>query len=453
MKVYDTLSGKKEEFLPQGSEVKMYVCGLTPYDRCHVGHAMSYLVFDIVHRYLEFRGYRVKYVQNFTDVDDKIIARANELGIPFKEVAERFIEEYFADMDALNIKRADIYPRATQEISDIIQAVKGLVDKGYAYEASGNVYFRVKSFPDYGKLSHCGLEEFIAESRVEAGEGKQDPFDFALWKGSKPGEPWWESPWGKGRPGWHIECSVMSLKYLGETLDIHGGGRDLIFPHHENELAQSECFTGKSPFVRYWLHNGLMQLGEDKMSKSTGKLVTVKEMLQKYSSDALRMLVLSSHYRSPITYSEEKLDAAERAVERLRHALTSGEGELPVEIDLEGYKQKFIKAMDDDFNTARALGVLFDLAREINREREKGAEMNSARQTLKELAGVLGLTLEERVEDLGPAAPFIELLISVRDELRKERNFPLADEIRSRLKEQGIKLEDTPKGTIWRREK
>ena len=454
MKVYNTLSGRKEEFLPPGSEVRMYVCGVTPYDICHIGHAMSYIVFDVIRRYLEFRGYRVKYVQNFTDVDDKIIARANELGVPPKELAEKFIEEYFSDMDALNIKRADVYPRATEEIPDIIEVVRELIAKGHAYDSDGDVYFRVRSFPEYGKLSHRSLEEMLAGARVEVGEGKQDPLDFALWKKSKSGEPWWESPWGRGRPGWHIECSVMSLKYLGETLDIHGGGQDLIFPHHENEIAQSECFTGKSPFVRYWLHNGLMQLGEDKMSKSTGKLVTVKEVLRKYSPDALRMLVLSSHYRSPLAYAEENLEAAERAVERLRRALAPGEGKLSVEIEVEDHRRRFVEAMDDDFNTAQALAVSFDLAREINRERERGANVSAAQQALKEFASVLGLILKERGrEELAPAAPFIELLISVRNDLRAAGNWPLADKIRSQLRELGIKLEDTPKGTTWLKER
>ncbi len=453
MKVYNTLSGKKEEFLPPGSEVRMYVCGVTPYDICHIGHAMSYIVFDVIRRYLEFRGYRVKYVQNFTDVDDKIIARANQLGTSPKELAEKFIAEYFSDMDALNIKRADVYPRATEEIPDIIEVVKELIAKGHAYESDGDVYFRVRSFPEYGKLSHRSLKEMLAGARVEVGEGKQDPLDFALWKKSKPGEPWWESPWGRGRPGWHIECSVMSLKYLGETLDIHGGGQDLIFPHHENEIAQSECFTGKAPFVRFWLHNGLMQLGEEKMSKSTGKLVTVKEVLQKYSPDALRMFVLSSHYRSPLIYAEENLKSAEKAAERLRRALEPGEGKSPAEIAVEDYRQRFIEAMDDDFNSARALAALFDLAREINREREREADISAAQRELRELTSVLGLTLAERpMEDLAPALPFIELLISVRNELRAAKNFQLSDKIRQKLSELGIKLEDTPKGTIWRRE-
>ncbi len=309
MKIYNTLSGRKEDFIPQSDTVKMYVCGVTPYAPSHLGHAMSYIVFDTIRRYLEFRGYKVKYVQNFTDIDDKIIARANESGISARELAQKFIDQYFADMDALNIKRADVYPRATEEIPKMLEVIEGLIRKGHAYEAGGDVYFRVKSDPDYGKLSHRTLDGMMAGARIEVGQAKEHPLDFTLWKAAKPGEPQWQSPWGQGRPGWHIECTAMSLKYLGQTLDIHGGGQDLIFPHHENEIAQSESFTGVKPFVRYWLHNGLMQLGEEKMSKSTGKLIGIREVLEKYGADAIRLWVLSSHYRSPITYSDENLDS------------------------------------------------------------------------------------------------------------------------------------------------
>src|SRR4030043_1590508 len=299
MKIYNTLSGRKEEFTPQGNVVRMYVCGVTPYAPSHLGHAMSYIVFDTIRRYLEFRGYNIKYVQNFTDIDDKIIARANEKDISARDLAQRFIDMYFADIDALNIKRADIYPRATEEIPKIIEIIEGLVKRGHAYQAGGDVYFRVNSDRDYGKLSHRTLDGMMAGARIEIGEAKEYPLDFTLWKATKPGEPQWQSPWGQGRPGWHIECSAMALKYLGETLDIHGGGQDLIFPHHENEIAQSEGFTGVKPFVRYWLHNGLMQLGEQKMSKSTDKLIGIRETLSKYSADSVRLWVLSSHYRSP----------------------------------------------------------------------------------------------------------------------------------------------------------
>jgi len=451
VKIFNTLSGQKEEFAPKGDVVKMYVCGVTPYSECHIGHAMSYITFDVVRRYLEFKGYRVKYVQNFTDVDDKIIDRAHQMGIPPSELAQKFIDQYFVDMDALNIRRADIYPRATEEIPKIVEMVQGLVDRGHAYEAEGSVYFRVKSCPDYGKLSHQDLDALQAGARVEAGAEKEHPLDFTLWKAAKPGEPSWDSPWGKGRPGWHIECSAMSLKYLGETLDIHGGGRDLIFPHHENEIAQSESFTGVVPFVRFWMHNGLVQLGEEKMSKSLGVLVTVKEALERFSPDAIRLFILTSHYRSPLSFSEQGLEAAERGAERLRQALRSCEGgQGAAGIDVARYRQGFIEAMDDDFNTAQAVAVLFSLARDINRARTEDGDVQQARETLLELAGVLGLSLEEREISLA-AQPFIELLVSVRSELRKEKLWHLADSIRSSLEELGIAIEDTPTGTVWRR--
>ena len=451
MKIFNTLSGQKEEFTPQGEVVKMYVCGVTPYSECHIGHAMSYIVFDVVLRYLRFKGYKVKYVQNFTDVDDKIIDRANQLGISASELAERFIARYFADMDALNINRADVYPRATEEIPKIIEVIQGLIDKGHAYEAEGDVYFRVRSDLDYGKLSQQDLEALQSGCRVEVGSEKEHPLDFALWKATKPGEPCWESPWGEGRPGWHIECSAMSLRHLGETLDIHGGGRDLIFPHHENEIAQSESFTGVTPFVRYWMHNGLVQLGEDKMSKSLGVLVTIKEVLERFRPDAVRLFILSSHYRGPVSFSEEGLEAAERGMERLRVAARGEDkGEGTASIDIGAFRQSFVEAMDDDFNTAQAIAVMFDLARETNRARSEGMDVEQAQQTLLELAGVLGLTLEEREVSLA-AQPFIDLLISIRSDLRKEKQWQLADKIRSSLEEMGIVVEDTPKGTVWRR--
>lgn len=451
MRIFNTLSGQKEDFTPQGEAVKMYVCGVTPYSECHVGHAMSYITFDVVRRYLEFRGYQVRYVQNFTDVDDKIIERANLKGIPARDLAERYIAEYFDDMDALNVRRADVYPRATEEIPKIIEVVKGLVDKGHAYEANGDVYFRVRSDPDYGKLSHQDLDALQSGARVDVGEEKEHPLDFTLWKATKPGEPSWDSPWGKGRPGWHIECSAMSLRHLGETLDIHGGGRDLIFPHHENEIAQSESFTGVVPFVRFWMHNGLLQLGDEKMSKSLGVLVTVKEVLERFSPDALRLFILSSHYRSPLSFSEDGLIAAERGVERLRLAGQTQEGESSEgPLDTGPFMESFVMAMDDDFNTAQAVAVLFDLARDINRARNEGTPASTAQQTLRELAGVLGLTLEERQVNLA-AQPFIELLVSVRTELRKQKLWSLADSIRSSLEDLGIVLEDKPQGTVWRR--
>jgi cysteinyl-tRNA synthetase len=466
MKVYNTLSGKKEEFSPQGDEVKMYVCGVTPYDDAHIGHAMSYIIFDVIRRYLRFRSYKVKYVQNVTDIDDKIIDRANKLNIPPAELAQKYTDGYFEDMDALNIERADIYPRATGEIDKIIEVIQGLIDKGYAYAAGGSVYFRVRQVSDYGKLSHRSLDSMVAGECAVGGEEKEDPMDFALWKASKPGEPYWESPWGRGRPGWHIECSAMSLKYLGDTLDIHGGGQDLIFPHHENEIAQSESFTGKKPFVKYWLHNGLVQFGEEKMSKSLGNLITIKQALEKYSPDAIRIFILSSHYRNPLTYSEEGLKAAERGAERLQRAISRYEPDSTGSpLNAEAYEEQFKEVMDDDFNTPQALGVLFDLARKINEAGDAGIIINDAQNTLISLArGVLGLKLPRIVYLSGTARGTTRVsgkltvipdtvnkrvgcLIEERKKCREERNWQRADEIRKKLAELGVSLEDTKKGT------
>lgn len=494
MKVFDTLSGQKVEFVPNSDTVTMYVCGVTVYDDCHIGHAMSYVIFDAIRRYLKFKGYKVRHVQNFTDIDDKIIKRAQQLGVLAKELSENYIVEYFKDMDALNIERADIYPKATEEVSKIIEIIQGLATKGYAYESKGSVYFRVNRFSAYGKLSHQNQEDMISKTSADV-EEKESPLDFALWKAAKEGEPWWHSPWGNGRPGWHIECSAMSLKYLGETIDIHGGGQDLIFPHHENEITQSESFTGKSPFVRYWLHNGLLQLSGDKMSKSLGNLVTVKESLKRFSSDAMRFFILSSHYRSPLTYSEANIEAAEAGMQRLRQAVANCEvgDEDKALLNSEPFKQRFIESMDDDFNTAQAIGVLFDLVREINRGREEKVYVTKAQQTLIELATVLGFTLKEltkppiEVEPLvkllasisnelpqvkqwqtefaanlgsiakvvteppSEAESLVELLIRVRNKLRQTKHWQLADKVRNSLNDLGVVIEDTPKGTMWYR--
>ncbi len=482
MKVFNTLSGQKEEFLPHGDVVKMYVCGVTPYDDCHIGHAMSYIIFDVIKRYLQFRGYKVKYVQNITDIDDKIIDRANQLGISTRELAEKFTDSYRADMKALNIIEPDETPRATGEIPKIVEIIQGLIDKGYAYPAQGSVYFRVRNVPDYGKLSHRTLESMMTGESSVGSDDKESPMDFVLWKATKPGEPSWESPWGPGRPGWHIECSAMSLKYLGDTLDIHGGGQDLVFPHHENEIAQSESFTGTTPFVKYWLHNGLVQLGKDKMSKSLGNLITIRESLERYSPDAIRIFILSSHYRSPLTYSEEALEATERGVDRLRQAAhEEGEGAIEEGIDIEPYRNRFTEAMDDDFGTPQALATLFDLAREINRANEEEYNATEARETLKELAQVLGLTLKAQELPTIDIEPLRQLLISINDRLleaklkgipidrlpddveslmelltstrsglRDAKLWQLADEIRVKLSEIGIALEDTPQGTAWK---
>ncbi len=478
MKVYNTLAGRKEEFLPRGDEVKMYVCGVTPYADCHLGHAMSYIIFDVIRRYLQFGGYKVKYVQNITDIDDKIIDRANQLGIATGELADKYTDSFYEDMDALNINRADIYPKATEEIPNIIEVIQGLVDKGYAYPAGGSVYFRVRNVADYGKLSHRSLESMMSAEGALGSDDKENPVDFVLWKAAKPDEPSWESPWGAGRPGWHIECSVISLKYLGNTIDIHGGGQDLVFPHHENEIAQSESFTGIKPFVKYWLHNGLVQLDTEKMSKSLGNLVTIRAALEKYSADAIRIFVLSSHYRSPLTYSEEALEAAERGLDRLRQAV-QGEGkggQSGDRVDAETYRRRFIEAMDDDFNTAQALAILFDLVRDINRLGAQGYRVAAAQAALSELAGVLGLTLAARQElplaaehiagayaalyqelgrvpaddGRGDAGRMLDDLVEVRQQLRKAKQWQQADMVRAKLDELGVALEDTPQGTVWR---
>lgn len=449
MIVFNTLSGQKEEFSPRGNVVTMYVCGVTPYDECHIGHAMSYITFDAIRRYLEYRGYRVKYVQNFTDIDDKIIERANRQNISAKELSSKFIEQYFIDMDELNIKRADVYPRATEEIPGMIKLINGLIEKGHAYNTSEGVYFRVISDHEYGKLSHRILDSMIAGARVEAGAEKEHPLDFSLWKAAKPGEPAWDSPWGKGRPGWHIECSAMALRYLGNTIDIHGGGQDLVFPHHENEIAQSECFTGIKPFVRYWLHNGLLQFGGDKMSKSLGNLITIKEALRLFSADAIRLFVISSNYRTPLTYNEETLKAMQKGAERLRQALSlkaSSSGDL---WDAGEYRQRFIEAMDDDFNTAQAVAALFDLTREINRASSQGFNFSRAQEILRELCLTLGLTLREEKELPSPE-PLLELLVKIRGELRAAKQWPLADMIRTDLLKLGITIEDSSAATTWK---
>ena len=452
MRVFNSLSRQKEEFHPGTDTVTIYVCGVTVYDDSHIGHAMSYIIFDVIRHYLEFKGYKVKYIQNFTDIDDKIINRAQQTDMSTQALSDKYISEYFKDMDALNIRRADVYPKATEEVPKIIEVVQGLIAGGYAYESEGSVYFRVRRFHEYGKLSHQNIEEMISKDSGDIGE-KDSPLDFALWKAAKTGEPYWSSPWGDGRPGWHIECSAMALKYLGDSIDIHGGGQDLIFPHHENEIAQSESFTGVAPFARYWLHNGLLQLSGDKMSKSLGNLITVKDALNRFSADAIRLFVLGSHYRSPLTYSEEAIEASEVGVERLRQAAGRTEEGLNGEkvLDGESFKQKFIDCMDDDFNTAQAVAVLFDLSREINRGLEAHVNVTNAQRLLIELASVLGFTLKEPDRPSLDTEPFINLLISVRNDLRHAKEWQLADKIRNHLTEFGIILEDTSSGTTWKR--
>ena len=446
MKLYNTLSGELEEFTPSGEVVKMYVCGITPYAPCHLGHAMSYVIFDVLRRYLEYLGHNVQHVQNFTDVDDKIIQRSQEEQTSPDELADKHIAEYMQSMDALNVKRAAAYPRATQEIPKIIEVIGGLIDKEYAYPSGGDVYFRVTKSPEYGKLSHRTLDGMIAGARVEVDQSKENPMDFVLWKGAKPEEPAWESPWGPGRPGWHIECTAMALSYLGETLDIHGGGQDLVFPHHENETAQSEAYTGTGPFARYWVHNGLLHMGHDKMSKSLGNLVSLEEGLQRYSADTLRLFFLSSHYRSPLTYNDTGLPSTDRLRNALRQQPDGG-GEA---LDAEPFKTRFLDAMDADLNTPQALAALFDLARAINRGMESGLAVGFGQDTLRSLGGILGLTFEQPSDQRGDdGSPFIDLLVDVRTRLRTAKQYELADEIRSRLIDLGVVVEDNPGGSNW----
>ncbi len=452
MRLHDSLTAQKRDFQPLGDEVRLYVCGVTPYAPAHVGHAMSYVYFDTLRRYLAFSGYRVRHVQNFTDIDDKIIAAAQREDISVEALAGRYIEDYLGEMDRLNILRADVYPRATEEVPQIIEMIEGLVAGGHAYPSGGDVYFRVTGFSGYGKLSHRTLDGMVAGARVETGVLKEHPMDFTLWKGAKPDEPSWESPWGAGRPGWHIECSAMSLRYLGSQLDIHGGGQDLVFPHHENEVAQSEAFTGEAPFVNFWLHNGLLQLDESKMSKSLGNLVTVAEALSLFSADAIRLFFLGSHYRGPLAYTEDGVRSQERAVERLRLAATAPDAAAPEgeAADPAPFRERFIAALDDDLNTPQALAALFDLARDINRAREASRPVADAQATLRELAGVLGLTFTTSSAEDGLAGPLVEMLAEVRGELRAAKQFALADRIRDRLQELGVALEDSAQGTTWR---
>ena len=462
LRVYNTLTRKKEDFQTlEPGIVKMYVCGVTVYSDAHIGHAMFALVFDIVRRYLTYRGFAVRQVINYTDVDDKIINRANAMGVDASELAEKYIQEFNRQIGTLNILPATVNPRATQEMPQIIRMIGGLIAKGFAYPAkNGDVYFRVTKDPDYGKLSGRRLEDMQAGTRIEVGEDKEHPMDFAVWKASKPGEPAWDSPWGKGRPGWHIECSAMNLSHLGEQIDIHGGGNDLVFPHHENEIAQTESFTGK-PFARYWMHNGMLQLQGEKMSKSLGNLVTIDDFLSRHEADSLRMMVLNGSYRAPLSYSDDIVDAAERGLDRLRSALKLVSASAPgaptktlkvLNEQSEQAQQGFTDAMDDDFNTSGALAALFDLVRTINTARDAGAteaELKPARDTLLTLTGVLGLRLEEKKTGSGDTDKFIALLVEIRTEARKQKNWAMSDLIRNRLKDLGVAIEDSKDGTTW----
>ena len=459
--IYNTMTKSKEPFEPlEADTVKMYVCGPTVYDNAHVGHAMSSIVFDVIRRYLEYRGYTVRHVMNYTDVDDKVIIRANELGEDPLELAGKYIRRYDAHLKALNALPAEAYPRVSQEIDQIIEMVSGLIEREIAYEVDGDVYFRVSSDEDYGRLSHRNLEELQAGARLRVDDRKEDPADFALWKSAKPDEPAWESPWGKGRPGWHIECSAMSLHHLGEQIDIHGGGNDLIFPHHENEIAQSESFTQK-PFAKYWVHNGMMQLSGEAMSKSTGNVFNVNEFLESYEGDVLRVLILNASYRSPLTFNEEVVEQAVRALDRIKGGLrpatplakipSGTETALAEATDVA--RRGFEASMDDDFNTAGALGHIFNLVKEINQARTAGLEaelLGKAQETLQELTGVLGLKLSVEEMILGKeATPYIDLLVEVRQELRQAKQWELSDLVRDRLADLGIQIEDGKEGPTW----
>ncbi len=459
LKIYNTQTRQKEEFKTiEPGKVRMYVCGPTVYDNAHVGHAMSALVFDVVRRYLLYSGYDVKYVMNFTDVDDKIIEKANKEGVDPFELAEGFVQAYQQNLAALNIIPATVHPRATEPstMKQILAMIAGLIKKGYAYEANGDVYFRVNKDEDYGKLSGRKLEEMQAGARIATGDIKESHSDFAIWKSAKAGEPAWQTPWGSGRPGWHIECSAMCLHELGESIDIHGGGNDLIFPHHENEIAQSESFTEK-PFVRYWMHNGMLQLSGEKMSKSLGNLITIDEFLADHEGDVMRMLVLNGNYRSPLAFTDESIEAAENGLKRLKSGLrpaavnAAGAATEMLDAKTASTEDAFILAMNDDINTAGALGHIFELVRLINIARDAGAtdtQLQPAQNALRKLTGVLGLELKEK-ESGNDADKFIDLLLEVRSETRSQKLWALSDLIRDKLKALGVVIEDSKDSSTW----
>ena len=476
LKIYNTLTRTKEEFTPrEDNKVGIYVCGVTPYSDTHLGHALPSVLWDVFRKFLRYRGYDVTLVQNFTDIDDKIIARSNKEGVPAKQIARHYAQDYLESMDALGVERADYYPLVSEHIPQIIDMVQTLIDKGFAYVEDGDVYFSVAKFPSYGKLSRQRPEDLVEGE--SAGEGKRHPADFALWKAAKPGEPSWDSPWGPGRPGWHIECSAMSLQYLGNSFDFHGGGVDLIFPHHENEIAQSEAYTGEEPFVRYWLHNGLIKIKDAKMSKSLGNFITVKELLAEHPPELIRFFLLSAHYRSPLEYHQDKLAEVRRGWERLVGAyktLTSslaqeknGDGEVSVQMKeslreaLKDCREGFIGAMEDDFNTALAIAALFELARETNTFLAEAQPPYDAEtiELLKDAAELFRVFGGEILGILGESGPkgddklvqdLLELVIELRSQARARRDFATADAIRDRLREMGIALEDTSQGVRWR---
>lgn len=463
MRIFNTMSRSKEEFVPvDENEVKIYACGPTVYNYIHIGNARPLCVFDVLRRYLEYRGYNVKFVQNFTDIDDKIINRANEEESTFEEISKKYIEEFWTDAHGLNFKDATVHPKATENIEEIIDIIKSLEEKGYAYAVNGDVYFRTLKFKEYGKLSHQPIEDLVSGARIAVGDIKENPLDFALWKGAKEGEPYWESPWGKGRPGWHIECSAMNRKYLGKTIDIHCGGQDLVFPHHENEIAQSEC-ANDCTFSKYWMHNGYINVDNVKMSKSLGNFKTVREIADVYGYEVIRYFLISSHYRSPINYNLEIIEQCKSALERLytcRESLDfaiKNAAHIDDDVDLinalNGRREQFIEAMDDDLNTADGLSAVFELVKDINTKiLDKAVSENvckTAAKVFDELCGVLGILYNRKSNDLDAE---IEALIEKRQEARKNGDFATADKIRDDLKAQGIILKDTPQGVTWTKE-
>ena len=465
MKVFNTLTREKQELIPiKEGEYKIYACGPTVYNFIHIGNARPLCVFDVLRRYLEYRGNKVNFVQNFTDIDDKIIRRANEEGVTFKDISEKYIEEFWVDAKGMNIREATTHPKATETMDEIISIVNGLVEKNFAYEVGGDVYFSTKKFDEYGKLSHQPLEDLEAGARINVGEVKREPMDFALWKSAKPGEPYWESPWGQGRPGWHIECSAMVRKFLGETIDIHCGGQDLIFPHHENEIAQSECCNG-APFANYWMHNGFITVDKVKMSKSLGNFFTVRDVAEQFGYEPIRYLMISCQYRSPINYSFDAIAQCKASLERLytcRDNLDfalknakdeAGEKDAEIIALIDGKKDKFIEAMEDDLNTGEALGAVFELVKDINTNVNDGVQSKAvveyAIKIFDELMGVLGLLYNRKSSS--SLDDEIEALIQRRNDARKNKNWAEADRIRDELKAQGIVLEDTPQGVKWHR--
>ncbi len=475
LRIFNTLNSKKELFEPlEAGKVRMYVCGPTVYDACHIGHARSVVVFDVIARYLKEKGYDVTYIRNFTDVDDKIIQKANQLGIDSTAVAERFIEEFYQDMDALNVQRATIEPKATDHIAQIVEFIEKLILKGFAYPINGDVYYSVEKFKRYGKLSGRKLEDMEAGARIDIDERKQNPFDFALWKSAKPGEPAWDSPWGQGRPGWHIECSAMSREYLGETFDIHGGGKDLCFPHHENEIAQSESLSGK-PFVRYWVHNGFVNINQEKMSKSLGNFLMIKDVLKSYHPETVRLFLLSNHYRSPIDFTDKAMDESSKGLDKIYALLERVEKKVgPIflvqDVDPGICWKHFCDAMDDDFNSARSIGIIFDTVRSLNRlldqhENNLPSEVKQALQSgladIRRTGEILGMFLEhptqyfdnkqtQVLEQKSIDHAVVAEMVEQREAARKSKNWEMADQIRKELVDMGISLEDRAEGPVWK---